>query len=64
MASKRSSTADGWTGRRLDMPEFARQLAARKAALGLPDPPRNAGKSRTASKRALLRAIEESGGEW
>jgi hypothetical protein len=40
------------------------RIAARKAALGLPDPPRNAGKARTASKRALLKAIEEAGGKW
>ena len=40
------------------------RLAARKAALGLPDPPRNAGKDRTPSKRALLKAIEEAGGKW
>lgn len=64
MASKRSKTDDGWTGRRLDLPAFARGLAARKAELGLPDPPRNAGKNRTPSKRALLKAIEESGGKW
>ena len=44
--------------------EFGRRIAARKAALGIPDPPRNAGKNRTASKRALLKAIEEAGGKW
>ena len=32
--------------------EFGRRIAARKAALGIPDPPRNAGKNRTALKRA------------
>jgi len=26
--------------------------------------PRNSGKRRTASKRALLKAIEEDGGKW
>ena len=40
------------------------RLAARKAELGIPDPPRNAGKNRTASKRALLKAIEDAGGKW
>ena len=40
------------------------RLAARKAALGLPDPPPNAGKARTPSKRALLEAIEDAGGKW
>lgn len=43
---------------------LGRRIAARKAALGLPEPPRNAGKNRAASKRALLKAIEETGGKW
>lgn len=43
---------------------LGRRLAARKAALNLSDPPRNAGSSRTASKRALLEAIEDAGGKW
>jgi hypothetical protein len=43
---------------------LGRRLAARKAELGLPDPPRNAGKNRTPSKRALLKAIEDAGGKW
>jgi hypothetical protein len=60
----RSTADDGWTGRRLDMAEFGRRMAARKAALNLPDPPRNAGNNRTASKRALLEAIEDVGGKW
>ena len=64
MASKSSKANDGWTGRRVDMAEFGRRIAARKAALGLPDPPRNAGQNRTASKRALLKAIEDAGGKW
>lgn len=46
------------------MGEFGRRIAARKAELGLPDPPRNAGKNRTLSKRALLKAIEDAGGKW
>ncbi|MEP2235192.1 MAG: hypothetical protein ABJM58_03950 [Alteripontixanthobacter sp.] len=43
--------------------EFGRRIEARKAALGLPDPPRNAGANRTPTKRALLKAIEDAGGE-
>lgn len=46
------------------MGEFGRRISARKAKLGIPDPPRNSGKNRTASKRALLKAIEEAGGKW
>lgn len=62
MASKTSKPDDSETVIR--MGEFGRRIAARKAALGLPDPPRNAGQNRTASKRALLKAIEEAGGKW
>lgn len=36
-ASLASKPTDDWTGRRLDMGEFGRRLAARKAELGLPD---------------------------
>jgi hypothetical protein len=43
---------------------LGRRIAARKAELGLPDPPRNAGQNRTPSKRALLKAIEDAGGKW
>jgi hypothetical protein len=46
------------------MAELGKRVAARKAELGLPDLPRNSGKRRTASKRALLKAIEEAGGKW
>lgn len=48
----------------IDMAELGARVAARKAALGLPDVPRNSGERRTASKRGLLKAIEDAGGEW
>jgi hypothetical protein len=44
--------------------EFAAEVARRREALGEVDMPRNSGKRRTASKRALLKAIEEAGGRW
>ena len=59
-----ASQADDWPGRRVDMAEFSRRIAARKAKLGLPDLPRNTGNNRTQSKRALLKAIRELGGDW
>jgi len=62
MASKTSKAEPKETVIR--MGEFGRRIAARKAELGLPDPPRNSGKNRTASKRALLKAIKEIGGKW
>lgn len=46
------------------MEALARRIAARKAELGNPEPPRNTGKRRTPSKRALLKAIEDAGGKW
>lgn len=48
----------------IDMAEFGRVLAERRAALGYPEAPRNSGARRTASKRALLKAIEDAGGNW
>ncbi|WP_162184668.1 hypothetical protein [Sphingomonas hengshuiensis] len=49
----------------IDMAELATRLAARREALGAPlDLPRNKGNRRTASKRALLEAIEAAGGKW
>jgi len=64
MASKTSKADSEWTGRRLDFREFSRALSARREELGQPELPRNPGKSRTPSKRALLKAIEEAGGKW
>lgn len=48
----------------IDMAELGARLAKRRAALGNPELPRNSGKRRTASKKALLKAIEEVGGKW
>ena len=43
---------------------FGQDILRRRAAAGDPVVPRNAGNNRTASKRALLKAIEEAGGKW
>ena len=66
MASKTFADAQAtdWPGRRLDHATFAARLAARRKALGEPVVPRNDGTRRTASKRALLKAIEDAGGKW
>jgi hypothetical protein len=48
----------------VDMVEFGRDLLRRRQAAGDPHMPRNSGKRRTPSKRALLKAIEEAGGKW
>lgn len=61
MASKTSSTESETV---IDMAELGARLARRKAELGLPELPRNSGRNRTASKRALLKAIEDIGGKW
>jgi hypothetical protein len=44
--------------------DFAADIARRSEAAGNPELPRNSGKRRTASKRALLEAIEKAGGRW
>ncbi|KXU29419.1 hypothetical protein A0J57_23835 [Sphingobium sp. 22B] len=50
----------------INMEEFGRQLARRRAELGITDAdmPRNSGTRRTASKKALLKAIKDAGGNW
>lgn len=68
MASKTSQTADrpdpDGDLRRISHRTLAARVAARKAEIGDPELPRNAGKRRTASKKALLKAIEAAGGKW
>jgi len=44
--------------------EFGRDVARRIESAGEPQIPRNNGTRRTASKRALLKAIEQTGGKW
>ncbi len=69
MASKTSQTADRPPDadgdlRRVSHRALAARIAARKAEIGSPELPRNAGKRRTPSKKALLKAIEAAGGKW
>ncbi|HEX8383329.1 MAG TPA: hypothetical protein VF592_08140 [Sphingomonas sp.] len=65
MASKTSAdTSPDWPGRTVQHEACALPLSARRAALGRPEMPRNAGNCRTDSKRALLAAIEKIGGRW
>lgn len=64
MASTISIEADDWPGLRLRHGDVAARLAKRRAALGNPELPRNAGANRTDSKRALLAAVEDAGGRW
>ena len=42
--------------------DFAADIERRRAETGVTDLPRNSGKRRRASKRTLLKAIEEGGG--
>ena len=64
MASKTSTPTDEWPGPRVTHADFAAALSERRTAEGNPQVPRNSGKRRTASKRALLKAIEDAGGRW
>jgi hypothetical protein len=43
---------------------FARDIDRRREETGVTEVPRNVGTRRTASKRALLKAIEDVGGKW
>lgn len=62
--AEKTSKAEDWPGPRISHREFAVRLERRRAELGNPELPRNSGKRRTASKRALLKAIEQAGGRW
>jgi len=64
MASKTSKAEPDETV--IDMAELGARLARRRAELGITDAdmPRNAGERRTESKKALLKAIKEIGGDW
>jgi hypothetical protein len=69
MASKKSQTAERPAGpdsdlRRVSHRTLAARIAARKQEIGNPELPRNSGKRRTASKKALLEAIRAAGGKW
>ena len=63
-SGSKMSKADADEAKIIDMAELGARLAARRAALGNLDLPRNAGNRRTPSKRALLKAIEDAGGKW
>jgi hypothetical protein len=43
---------------------FSDALSKRRAELGNPELARNSGKNRTESKKALLKAIKDAGGNW
>lgn len=60
MASKTSKAEP----KPVPLADFAADIALRRAETGVTDLPRNSGKRRTPSKRALLKAIGETGGEW
>lgn len=64
LASTTSPDDRDWPGRRIDIQIFKKTLIERRAELGNPELPRNDGKSRTPSKIALLKAIEDAGGKW
>jgi hypothetical protein len=44
--------------------EFPARIERRRAETGITDLPRNSGNRRAESKKALLNAIEDSGGKW
>jgi len=59
---------ENWPGRHIDMAEYGRTLADHLAKNGPIPAPRNAGKRRTESKRALLEAVnaitDKQGWRW
>lgn len=61
MASQ-TSKAEGKSA--IPVAEFTARIERRRQETGITDLPRNAGTNRTPSKRALLKAIKDAGGEW
>lgn len=51
-------------GKAVPLAEFVADIDRRRAETGITELPRNSGKRRTPSKRALLQAIEDAGGRW
>lgn len=66
MASKTSEPlpAPGEEGVPLRLSDLAEAIIRRRAESAVDTTPRNAGNRRTASKRALLKAIGDMGGRW
>ena len=66
--SKTSKADERNWGEPIDLAAFGRALVRRRADYearnGSGPTPRNSGKRRTASKKALLKAIEAAGGKW
>ncbi|MBP2275454.1 hypothetical protein D9M73_165910 [compost metagenome] len=52
------------TSQPIPLDEFVAEIERRRIETGITEMPRNSGNRRTASKRALLKAIEEAGGTW
>ncbi|MDF0489897.1 hypothetical protein PX554_17315 [Sphingomonas sp. H39-1-10] len=52
------------TSQPVPLEDFVRDIERRRAETGITELPRNSGLRRTASKRTLLKAIEEAGGRW
>jgi len=50
--------------RAIPLGDFVADIERRRVAAGIADLPRNAGKRRSESKKALLKAINDAGGKW
>lgn len=48
----------------VSLEDFGRDVARRRAAVGVVQMPRNSGTRRTESKQSLLAAIEATGARW
>jgi hypothetical protein len=48
----------------IPLAEFTADIERRRLTTGVTELPRNTGKRRTPSKKALLKAIEAAGGKW
>ena len=63
-ADDHDAPTDNQESTAISLGEFGRDVERRRQIAGTVDVPRNAGNHSTASKRALLKAIEDAGGKW
>jgi len=59
-----ASTRSKGDSNAISLDDFGRDVERRRQAANMIEMPRNGGARRTASKRALLKAIEDMGGTW
>lgn len=64
LSTSMADVAADWQSRVIEHGDLMSCLAARRKEVGELEMPRNAGNRRSASKRALLAALDQHGADW